>query len=223
MSDKPVFRSPIRIVIADDHHMLRKGLITLLAEDPNLMVVAEAQNAVECLCVCEALRPDIVIMDMIMPGLNSVSAIKQIRDKYPQTQVIVLTTYDVDDMVHSALDAGAISYLFKNIPIAQLIEAIYAAACGQSVLSPEATHSLVKHLFQPGLNCEPLTPREQEVLGLLIKGQANHEIAAHLFISISTVKKHVGNIFQKLNCGSRTQVVALAIHHHLVPQDACDG
>lgn len=206
----------IRVLIADDHAVVRKGLRFFLLAYDTLDPVGEASSGEECVTLCGELHPDVVLMDLMMPGIGGVAAIREIRRRYPAIQVIALTSFVDDQTVQAALKAGAISYLLKNVSADELIEAIQAARMGQAVLAPEATQALVQSITDqppPGLE---LTAREREVLQLMIAGLNNHEIATNLVIGLSTVKFHVSSVLSKLNASSRTEAVAIALKRHLL-------
>ncbi len=206
----------IRVLIVDDHAVVRNGLRFFLLAFDQLEPVGEAGSGEEGLQACEQLQPDVVLMDLMMPGMGGVAATRLIRQKFPAIQVIALTSFADDQTVQAALKAGAISYLLKNVSAEDLANAIQAAYNGRATLAPEATQALVHALSeapQPGFD---LTPREKEVLRLMIAGLNNHEIASELVIGLSTVKFHVSSILSKLNASSRAEAVAVALQHHLL-------
>lgn len=208
--------SPIRILIVDDHGMVRKGLRAYLRNRGDLNIAGEAANGQEALEMCEELLPDVVLMDLEMPVLGGVAATRAIRQRWPDTQVIALTSFKEKELVRDALQAGAISYLMKNVSGDNLAEAIRAARAGRSTLSPEALQSLVQPDAPKPSPAADLTQREREVLELLVKGYSNPEIAQQLSVSRSTVKVHVSNILSKLDVSSRGEAVALAIDQGLL-------
>ncbi len=206
----------IRVLIVDDHAVVRNGLRFFLLAFDQLEPVGEAGSGEEGVDACEQLRPDVVLMDLMMPGMGGVAAIRLIRQKFPTIQVIALTSFADDQTVQAALKAGAISYLLKNVSAEELAAAIQAAHGGRATLAPEATQALVRAISespQPGYD---LTSREKEVLRLMIAGLNNQEIATQLVIGLSTVKFHVSSILSKLNAASRAEAVAVALQHHLL-------
>jgi two-component system, NarL family, response regulator LiaR len=209
-------QSVIRVLIADDHDLLRNGLSMFLNNCSDIELVGEATNGQEAVEKCRHLQPDVVLMDMMMPVLDGISATRYILQELPDTRVIALTSYDEESMVEAALQAGAISYLIKNITTDELADAIRAAYLGESTLSQEATQALIGVSRRPPQNSYQLTERELDVLELMIKGRTNADIAEDLVISRSTVKKHVHNILNKLGTTNRTEAVALAIQSSLV-------
>ncbi len=203
--------TPIRIVIVDDHAMLRRGLQVFLMSYADLELVGEAGNGKEGLAVCAEKRPDIVLMDLLMPIMDGITATRLIRQDFPDIQVIALTSFGEEGLIRDVIEAGAISYLFKKILADDLADAIRAARQGISTYAPEVTEILIKSSNKPHSLFANLTPREREVLGLMVKGKGNNEIADELMIELSTAKSHVGAILAKLGVSSRTEVIALAI------------
>jgi NarL family two-component system response regulator LiaR len=209
--------SPIRIIIVDDHAMTRTGLRFFLAAYADLELVGEAGSGEEAVTLCRQHQPDVVLMDMVMPGMDGAQAIQHIRQACPRTRILVLTSFEHDDMVQHAIQAGAIGYLLKNISAQPLAEAIRAAHAGRSTLAEEIAGTmmdLARHPTTPGPN---LTPREREVLALLVEGLSNAQIAQQLTISLPTVKYHVRHILTKLGASSRTEAVSMAWQHGLLP------
>jgi two-component system, NarL family, response regulator LiaR len=207
---------PIRVLIVDDHGMVRRGLMAYLKNETDLEMVGEAKNGQEAMQVCEQVQPDVILMDLIMPELGGVAATRTIRKRWPRIQVIALTSFQEKELVRDALQAGAISYLLKNVSGEDLARAIRAAYWGQSTLAPEAVQALVQTADLDALPDHELTCREREILALLAKGLNNPEIADRLSISRSTVKTHISNILSKLGASTRGEVIALAIRHKLV-------
>lgn len=208
----------IRILLADDHSVVRQGLKMFLGLDPELEIVGEAENGAEALKLAHELHPDVVLMDLLMPVMDGITAIGHIRRELPDVEVIALTSVLEDASVVGAVRAGAIGYLLKNTESDALCRAIKAASQGQVQLSPEAAARLMREMRQPEPMAEPLTERETEVLALLARGRANKEIARDLIIGEKTVKTHVSNILGKLGVQSRTQAALHAVRTGLVPQ-----
>lgn len=208
---------PIRVLIVDDQDMLRRGLAVFLRTQPDLDLIGEASDGSEAIEKCDCLQPDVVLMDMIMPGMDGPTAIRIILQKHPHIRIIALTSYDDEKLVRAAIQAGVISYLIKNVSIHDLAEAIRAAYAGKSILAHEASQALVRAVKRPAMSNYNLTTREQEVLSLMVEGATNGEIANNLSISYSTAKKHVSNVLAKLKVTTRTEAVALAIQNNLIP------
>ena len=204
-------QTPIRIVIVDDHAMLRKGLAVFLNSYADLKLVGEAANGKEALALCADKQPDIVLMDLLMPIMDGITATRLICDTFPDVRVIALTSFGEERLIKDVLEAGAISYLFKKISADDLANAIRAARDGISTYASEVTEILIQSLQKPKSLFETLTPREHEVLALMVKGMGNNEIADTLMIELSTTKSHVGSILSKLGVGSRTEVIAMVI------------
>jgi NarL family two-component system response regulator LiaR len=203
-------------MLVDDHPMVRKGLITFLKVFKDLQLAGEAENGAIAIKLCGEILPDVVLMDMVMPEMDGASATRVICQKYPQVRVIALTSFNEGDLVTSALEAGAIGYLLKDVSAVDLAKAIRDAHAGRATLSPETAQTLVETANQPpapGLN---LTERERDVLALMVEGLINAKIAAKLIVSPYTIKSHVSNILAKLGVTSRTEAVALALRHKLV-------
>ncbi len=208
----------IRVLLADDHSVVREGLRMFLGRDPELAVVGEAADGQEAVRLARELRPDVVLMDLLMPVMDGVAATAAIRSELPDTEVIALTSVLESASVVGVVKAGAIGYLLKDTQAAELSRAIKAAAAGQVQLSPQASAYLVRQIRAPAMP-EPLTEREAEVLRLLAQGQSNKEIARHLHIVEDTVKTHIRHILAKLGVQSRTQAVLCALHLGLVSPD----
>jgi len=209
-------RQSIRVMIVDDHTMVRKGLAAMLKVRPGLELVGEARNGHEALRVCKAVEPDVILMDLVMPRMDGPTAIRAVRTRWPGVRVIALTSFQEKDLVQQALQAGAISYLLKNVSIDDLAHAIQAACVGQSTLAPEATQALVQAAGKGPPPGDDLTPREREVLALMVEGLTNPEIAKRLMVSVSTARAHVSNIFSKLGVSNRAEAVARAFRLKLV-------
>jgi two-component system, NarL family, response regulator LiaR len=211
----------IRVLIVDDHDMLREGLVAFLHGFPDLEMVGEASSGEEGVRLFEELKPDVILMDLVMPGMDGVKAIKAIHDIQPDIKIIALSSFSEDKLVRSALMAGATSYLLKNVSAERLADAIRTTHSGLPTLSPEVKSLLVDippTTSSTSANLEPLTPRELEVLGCLVTGLTNAEIAQQLGISQYTIKGHVSNILGKLAVNSRTEAVAYALRNNIVSQ-----
>ena len=204
----------IRVLITDDHKVVRRGLRGFLELDPGLEVVGEASNGEEAVELARRLEPDVVLMDLLMPVMDGIEATGRIRRELPDVEVVALTSVLEDASVAGAIRAGAIGYLLKTTDADELREAIRAAAAGQVRLAPEAAARLMREVRSPvtgpETQAEPLTERETEVLRLLARGKANKQIARELFVTLSTVKTHVNNLYRKLGVRSRTQAIARA-------------
>jgi len=206
----------IRVMIVDDHAVVRSGLSTFLSVYKDLELVAEAENGKIAIDLCSLHRPDVVLMDLMMPEMDGVAATRHIRQRYPNVQVIALTSFREENLVQGALQAGAIGYLMKNVTASELVQAIRSAYAKKMTLSSEASETLAQSLLQPHTPDNQLTAREQEVLALMAKGLSNQEIAARLVVSLGTVKFHVSNIFMKLGVQSRVEAVTLALQRKMV-------
>ena len=208
--------NPIRVMIVDDHDMVRRGLATFLRVKGDLELVGEASSGREALQVCEQARPDVILMDLVMPEMDGPTATRAIRERCPQVQVIALTSFQEKELVQAALQAGAISYLLKNVSVDELAEAIRAAHAGRPTLAPEVAQALIQAARQGPTPGHDLTPREREVLALLVEGLSNPKIAERLTVSYSTARAHVSNILSKLGVSNRAEAVALALRLKLV-------
>ena len=214
---------PITVMIVDDHEMVRKGAKGYLEAQPDLMVVAEAETGEDAVVLAREHVPDVVLMDLVMPGMDGVQATRKVKDVSPRTQIIVLTSYHQDEYIFPALQAGAISYLLKDVKAQELVEAIHRAARGEATLHPRVAARVIKqftngestrsHLFTE------LTERELEVLTLIARGYPNQKISNELVISMGTVKGHVSNILSKLHLADRTQAAVYAWQEGIVRRD----
>jgi NarL family two-component system response regulator LiaR len=206
----------IRVLVVDDHAMVRRGLATFLKVFDDLELAGEAADGKAAIQLCAELHPDVVLMDMAMPDMDGASATRRIRSQSETIRVIALTSFKEEILVQSALQAGAIGYLLKDVTADELAQAIRAAHAGRATLSPEAAQAVVHAASQappPGLD---LTERERAVLALMVEGLNNTQIAAKLTVSPSTVKSHVSNILTKLGAASRTEAVTMALRTRLV-------
>ena len=210
--------SPIRVLIADDHAIVRKGLRALLATEPGIEVVAEAEDGNEAVALVGRAQPDVVLMDLVMPGTDGLEATRSILEARPKTRILVLTSFDGDDKVFPAIKAGALGYLLKDTGPDQLIRAIQQVHRGESSLHPTVARKLLREVSRPSNRAtepDPLTQRELEVLRLVASGWSNREVADYLHISEATVRTHVSNILSKLNLCSRTQAALYALREGL--------
>jgi len=207
---------PIRVMLVDDHTMVRKGLGTFLNAFDDMLLVGEAENGTSAIKLCGEVLPDVVLMDMVMPDMDGSTITALIRQKYPQVQIIVLTSFKEGDLIKKALEAGAIGYLLKDVSADDLARAIRSAHVGRATLSPEAAQSLVETANLPPAPGLDLTEREREVLKLLVEGLSNTQIAVNLGVSSSTIKSHVSNILSKLGVASRTEAVTIALRTRII-------
>jgi NarL family two-component system response regulator LiaR len=206
---------PIRVMLVDDHTMVRRGLATFLKVFDDLQLVGEAESGEAAVLVCAEVLPDVILMDMSLPGMSGAMATHAIRKQFPQIQVIVLTSFKEGKLIKQALEAGAIGYLLKDVSADDLVQAIRSAHAGRVTLSPEAAQSLVETANLPPTPGQDLTEREREVLALMIEGLTNVQIAGRLTVGPSTIKSHVSNILSKLGVASRTEAVTLALRNQI--------
>jgi NarL family two-component system response regulator LiaR len=207
---------PIRVLLVDDHAVVRSGLSAFLLAFDDLDLVGEVGSGEEAVQLCDRLQPDVVLMDLVMPGMDGAQATHAIREKCPSIQVIALTSFKEKELVEGAMEAGAIGYLLKNVSADELAKAIREAHAGRPTLAPEAAQALIQATRRAPEIGFDLTERELEVLALLVEGLSNPDIAERLVVSRSTVKFHVSSILSKLGVASRTEAVSVALQHHLV-------
>jgi NarL family two-component system response regulator LiaR len=210
-------------MIVDDHEMVRQGAAGYLEAQPDIAVVAQAESGQQAVALVQEHVPDVVLMDLVMPGIDGVEATRRIKDLSPRTHIIVLTSYHQDEFIFPALQAGAISYLLKDVKAAELVQAIRRAARGEATLHPRVAARLVKEFQSEDLTTASpysvLTDREMEVLGLIAKGHNNSMISEELVISVGTVKGHVSNILGKLHLADRTQAAVFAWREGIVRRE----
>ena len=203
--------SSIRILIADDHPIVRDGLNAVINDQPDMEVVVEAANGKEAVALARQHRPDVLLIDLRMPQMNGVEAVNTIRAEWPQARIIILTTYDGDEDIYRALQAGAQAYLLKGMPRTELLDTIRAVHAGHKRIPPEVAAKLAERI-----SASELTDREQDVLKLIVDGCSNREIGTNLSITEGTVKAHVNSILNKLGVNDRTQAAVLAIRYGVV-------
>lgn len=209
----------IKILIADDHPVVREGLFAMLSREPDFKVVGEAKDGAEAVDKARRLNPDVVLMDLRMPEVDGVEAMRQIRSTNPDIKFIILTTYSDDEYIFSGIEAGARAYLLKDAPREELFKAIRAVYKGESLIQPVVASRLIDRFTELSRKVpsgEQLTERETEILQLMARGAANKEISAQLSISESTVKTHISNIFQKLGVNDRTEAVTQALRRGII-------
>jgi len=209
----------IRILIVDDHIVVRKGIKALLATEPTLEVLDEAEDGLEAIAKYEELKPDVLLLDLLMPKMSGIEVIRELKSKYSDVKILVLTSFAADEQVFPAIKAGALGYLLKDSQPEELIEAIRQVHQGESSLSPSVARKVLQEVFKPGekpLSPDPLTKREVEVLQVLAKGKSNREIGEILSITEATVRTHVSNILAKLHLASRTEAALYALKEGVV-------
>lgn len=208
---------PIRVLLVDDHAVVRSGLAAFLTAYDDLELAGEASSGERALALCQKIQPDVVLMDLVMPGMDGAAATRKIREQSPQIQVLALTSFKEQELVQGALQAGAIGYLLKDISAYELANAIRAAYSGKPTLAPEAAQALIQAARAPVQKLgADLSEREREVLFLMVEGLSNQQIAGKLIVSLSTAKFHVSSILSKLGVSSRTEAVSIALQNHLV-------
>jgi NarL family two-component system response regulator LiaR len=206
----------IRVMLVDDHNVVLSGLATFLRAYDDLELIAEAKNGREAVNLCREKKPDVILMDLMMPEMDGIAATRAILAEYPEIKIIAMTSFEEEQLVQGVLAAGAISYLIKNVTADELAKAIRDAASGRSTLSPEAARVLVQATRPSKQPLFDLTEREHEVLNLVVQGHSNQQIADALVISIATVKAHISSILSKLQVSSRAEASAYAVKHKLV-------
>ena len=218
-------REAIRVLVVDDHVVVRRGIRALLATVDGIRVVGEAQDGQEALEKIGILRPDVILLDLLMPRMDGIEVTRRAITENPEARILVLTSFAADDKVFPAIKAGALGYLLKDTGPEQLVNAIQQVHCGESSLSPAIARKVLQEISRPvsePLTAEPLTEREVEVLQVLATGKSNQEMAAELMISEATVRTHVSNILGKLHLASRTQAALYALREGLASLDEAD-
>jgi NarL family two-component system response regulator LiaR len=208
----------IRVLIADDHAIVRKGICALLDTEPDITVIGEARDGQEAIAAAQRMQPDVILMDLVMPGMDGLEATRRLRNCQPGARILVLTSFAGDDKVFPAIRAGALGYLLKDSGPKELVQAIQQVHRGESSLHPSIARKLLRELAEPSegeTGLETLTEREVQVLQLVAQGQSNREISTALTISEATVRTHVSNILSKLNLCSRTQAALYALREGL--------
>ncbi|MEZ4868772.1 MAG: response regulator transcription factor [Caldilineaceae bacterium] len=212
--------TPIRVMIVDDQYIVRSGLATFVSVYPDLALVGEASDGAEAIQLCATAKPDVILMDLLMPNVGGVEATRTILHQYPEVKVLALTSFKEKEQVQGVLQAGATGYLLKDATADELANAVRSVYAGRPTLAPEAMQALLE---SKAANAEPLlgedlTEREMEVLALMVEGLSNPQIAEQLIVSLSTVKFHVSSILSKLQAATRTEAVHYALKHKLIPE-----
>jgi NarL family two-component system response regulator LiaR len=208
--------SSIQVLLVDDHNVVRSGLAAFLGAYEDLNLAGEAKNGIEAVNFCHRQQPDVILMDLMMPVMDGISATRAILADYPEIKIIAMTSFDEANMVNEVLGAGAMSYLLKNITADELVKAIRDAVSGRSTLSPEAARVLIESTRITKQPSYDLTEREMEILHLVVQGHSNQQIANAMVITVATVKAHISNILAKLQVSSRAEAIAYAIKHKIV-------
>jgi two-component system, NarL family, response regulator LiaR len=206
----------IRVMLVDDHNVVRSGLATFLRAYEDLELVGEARNGLEAVNLCREKKPDVILMDLMMPEMDGIAATRAILADYPDVKIIAMTSFEDEELVHGVLAAGAISYLLKNVTSDELAKAIRDAVSGRSTLSPEAARALIQATRTTKQPLWNLTVREVEVLNLVVQGNSNQQIAEAMVISLATVKAHISSILSKLQVSSRAEAISYALKHKIV-------
>ncbi|SIQ05449.1 two component transcriptional regulator, LuxR family [Peribacillus simplex] len=211
----------IKVLFVDDHEMVRIGVSAYLSAQSDIEVIGEADNGLKAVELALELRPDIILMDLVMPEMDGIEATKRIIEKWPEAKIIIVTSFLDDEKVYPALEAGATSYMLKTSKASEIARAVRSTFQGQSVLEPEVTGKMMEKLRRPKVTQlhDQLTNREMEILLLMTQGKTNQEIADELYIALKTAKVHVSNILSKLAVQDRTQAVIYAFKHSLVPEE----
>lgn len=211
----------IKVLFVDDHEMVRIGVSAYLSAQSDIEVIGEADNGLKAVELAMELRPDIILMDLVMPEMDGIEATKRIIEKWPEAKIIIVTSFLDDEKVYPALEAGATSYMLKTSKASEIARAVRSTFQGQSVLEPEVTGKMMEKLRRPKITelHDQLTNREMEILLLMTQGKTNQEIADELYIALKTAKVHVSNILSKLAVQDRTQAVIYAFKHSLVQED----
>ena len=209
---------PIRVLVVDDHPVVRRGLAAMLSVYDDLALVGEASDGADAIRLCGELHPDVVLMDLLLPGMDGATATQAIRHQFPQCQVVALTSFREDELLRRVIQAGAVGYLLKNVGAEELAAGIRAARAGQPTVAPEALPVLLHALAQAPPPGADLSPREREVLNLMVRGLSNTAIAEQLVVSPHTIRDYVSNILAKLGVPTRAAAIALAVQHHLVDE-----
>jgi DNA-binding NarL/FixJ family response regulator len=215
--------SPIRVIIAEDHTLVREGTREILEREQDIQVVGEAARGDDAVRQALEHNPDVLLMDMRMPGMNGIEATREVSAQAPSVKVLILSAHEDEDYVREALAVGASGYLLKTAPGRELVEGIRAVASGSTILSPELTRKLAQARLEPARASDRLSSREFAVLRLIAQGRANKEVALELGISLRTVEGHLHNIFEKLRVGSRTEAVVHAVNHGLLSISGPEG
>lgn len=211
----------IKVLFVDDHEMVRIGVSAYLSAQADIEVIGEADNGMKAVELAMDLRPDIILMDLVMPEMDGIEATKRIIEKWPEAKIIIVTSFLDDEKVYPALEAGATSYMLKTSKASEIARAVRSTFQGQSVLEPEVTGKMMEKLRRPKVSQlhDQLTNREMEILLLMTQGKSNQEIADDLYIALKTAKVHVSNILSKLAVQDRTQAVIYAFKHSLVQEE----